>query len=279
MAASTDTCIALPGKRDWVRRDASARRMERIEAYFGGHGYDMHRHDTYAIGRTLSGVQSFAYRRSTTHSTPGGTIVLHPDEPHDGHAGTDAGFHYRMVYIEPSLIQQVLGGKPLPFITGGRSDDPRLFVASETLLQAMDLVIDPLEAQDAIFDLAHALADAAGVPRGRQSIDYRAAEIARACLLDNLEHAITLEDLELASGRDRWSLSRDFRVLYGTSPHRYRIMRRLDMVRRLAAAGQSLADAAAWAGFTDQSHMTRHFTRAFGHSPGRWLRTLRGTAT
>lgn len=279
MAASTDTGIALPGKRDWVRRDASARRMERIEAYFGGHGYDMHRHDTYAIGRTLSGVQSFAYRRSTTHSTPGGTIVLHPDEPHDGHAGTDAGFHYRMVYIEPSLIQQVLGGKPLPFITGGRSNDPRLFAASETLLQAMDRVIDPLEAEDAIFDLAHALAGAAGVRRGRQSIDYRAAEIARACLLDNLEHAITLEDLELASGRDRWSLSRDFRVLYGTSPHRYQIMRRLDMVRRLAAAGQSLADSAAWAGFTDQSHMTRHFTRAFGHSPGHWLRTLRGTAT
>jgi AraC-like DNA-binding protein len=278
MAASTDTGILLPGKRDWVQRDASARQMERIEAFFGGHGYDMHRHDTYAIGCTLSGVQSFSYRKGMVHSQPGGTIVLHPDEPHDGHAGTDAGFHYRMLYIEPALIQRVLGGRPLPFVTGGRSDDPRLFAAAGTLLRAMDSAMEPREEDDAIFDLAHALAAAAGAPRGRQAVDYRAAELARACLRDNVDRPVTLDELEQASGRDRWSLSRDFRVLYGTSPHRYLVMRRLDMVRRLAAAGQPLADAAASAGFTDQSHMTRHFTRAFGHSPGRWLRTLRGVA-
>ncbi len=277
-ASSTESCIDLPGKGDWVHRDASARRVERFEAFFGGHGYDMHRHDTYAIGRTLSGVQSFSYRRGMTHSTPGGTIVLHPDEPHDGHAGTDAGFRYRMLYIEPSLIQRALGGKPLPFIAGGRSEDPQLYAASETLLQAMDYALAPLEEDDAIFDLAQALAAAAGVRRGRQAVDYRAAEIARTCLLDNLESTVTLGELEQASGRDRWSLSRDFRTLYGTSPHRYLVMRRLDMVRRLAAAGETLANAAVWAGFTDQSHMTRHFTRAFGHSPGRWMRALRGAS-
>jgi hypothetical protein len=36
--------------------------IERLEAYFAGHGYDPHRHDTYAIGVTLSGVQLFDYR-------------------------------------------------------------------------------------------------------------------------------------------------------------------------------------------------------------------------
>jgi len=70
-------------------------------------------------------VQSFNYRRDYRHSLPGGTIVLHLDEPHDGQAGTDAGFHYRMIYVEPALIQQILGGRPLPFIAGGLSDDLR----------------------------------------------------------------------------------------------------------------------------------------------------------
>jgi len=104
---------AATPKQDWILRAAPGGHVERIEAYFGGHGYDMHRHDTYAIGRTLSGVQSFNYRRDYRHSLPGGTIVLHPDEPHDGQAGTDAGFHYRMIYVEPALIQQILGGRPL----------------------------------------------------------------------------------------------------------------------------------------------------------------------
>ena len=75
---------------DWVRHSQLGAGLERIEAYFGGHGYAPHRHDTYALGLTLSGVQSFAYRRSQRHSLPGGAMVLHPDELHDGHAGTDA---------------------------------------------------------------------------------------------------------------------------------------------------------------------------------------------
>ncbi|WP_454766731.1 AraC family transcriptional regulator [Cupriavidus campinensis] len=266
--------VALPGRHDWMRRDPSAQRMERIEAFIGGHGYDMHHHDTYAIGRTLAGVQRFHYRRGLCDSTPGGTMVLHPDEPHDGEAGTDAGFRYRMIYVEPSLVQRALGGRPLPFIAGGRSEDPRLFAASETLLRAMDCPIDPLEEDDAIFDLAQALAAAASAPRGRQAVDYRAAETARAFMLDNLDRTVTLEELETASGRDRWRLSRDFRVLFGTSPYRYLTMRRLDMARRLMATGQTLADAAAWSGFTDQAHMTRHFGRTFGITPARWLRTL-----
>ena len=111
--------------------------LERIEAYFGGRGYEMHRHDTYAIGRTLSGVQSFHYRRGLRHSLPGGTLVLHPDEAHDGRAGTDAGFRYRMLYVEPALVQRMPGGQPLPFVPGGLSDDPRLRAAAEPLLRTM----------------------------------------------------------------------------------------------------------------------------------------------
>lgn len=138
--------------RDWVRRAPQHGAVERIEAYFAGHGYDPHRHDTYAIGQTLAGVQSFRYRRSQRHSLPGGCLVLHPDELHDGEAGSQEGFRYRMLYVEPALIQQALGGRPLPFVRGGLSDDPRLIAASRALLQAMDTPLEPLEEQDALFE-------------------------------------------------------------------------------------------------------------------------------
>ena len=87
-----------------------------------------------------------------------------------------------------------------------------------------------------------------------------------------------MADLEAASGRDRWSLSRDFRALYGVSPYRYATLRRLDVCRRLMLAGQGLAEAALAAGFTDQSHMSRHFSAAYGMPPGRWLAMLRAGA-
>ena len=262
-------------ERDWVVRSPTAAAVERIEAYFGGHGYDPHRHDTYAIGRTLSGVQSFRYQKGLRHSLPGGTLVLHPDELHDGMAGTEAGFHYRMIYIDPAAIQQVLGGKPLPFIAGGLSGDPRLFRATEPFMQAMDCALDPLQEQDALYDLAQALEAVGGKPRGRRSFDYRAAQRARDYIHAHLGTAITLDALEQVSGRERWSLSRDFRVLFGTSPYRYVTLRRLDRCRHLLLQGFSMVDAALAAGFFDQSHMTRHFGQCYGLSPARWLGMLR----
>lgn len=263
-----------PTPPDWVIHNSPPGQIERIEAWFGGHGYDPHRHDTYSIGRTLSGVQSFHYKGSLRHGMPGNTLVLHPDEVHDGMAGTESGFRYRMAYIDPALIQQVLGGEPLPFIGAGLSSDPRLYRASESFVQAMDHPLDALEEQDAVFDLAMALRAVAGKPRGRKRLDYRATERAREFILAHLHTTITLEMLEHASGRERWSLSRDFRVLYGTSPYRFVTLRRLDQLRRLLLDGFSLVDAALAAGFHDQSHMTRHFTRCYGVPPSRWLERL-----
>lgn len=265
------------GASDWVRYAAQPGRIERIEAYFGGHGYAPHRHDTYAIGLTLAGVQSFHYRRSQRHSLPGTVMVLHPDELHDGEAGTAAGFQYRMAYIEPSLIQKVLGGRPLPFIEGGLSGDMRIRAALAPLLQDMAARIAPLEEEDGLHELAQALVDAAGQRRIRHRPDFVALERARACIHDSLEQAITIEALAEASGLDRWELSRDFRALYGTSPYRYLTLRRLDLVRRLLLAGQSINASALMAGFCDQSHMARHFTSTYGAPPARWLRRMKAS--
>lgn len=265
----------MPPVSDWVIRSQQHGAVERIEAWFGSHGYDPHRHDTYSVGRTLAGVQSFHHKGSLCHGIAGNTLVLHPDELHDGMAGTEAGFRYRMAYIDPALIQAALGGQPLPFVPGGLSSDPRLFHASEPFVQAVDHPLEQLEEQDAIYDLAMALRAVAGKPRGRQRLDYRSAERAKAFILEHLHLGITLEMLEHASGREQWSLSRDFRALYGTSPYRFVTLRRLDNVRRLLLDGFTLVDAALAAGFHDQSHMTRHFTRSYGVSPLRWLERLR----
>ncbi|KAF1021092.1 MAG: Transcriptional activator NphR [Paracidovorax wautersii] len=259
---------------DWVQHATRPGKVERIEAYFGGHGYTPHRHGTYAIGLTLAGVQRFQYRRAQRHSLLGTIMVLHPDELHDGEAGTEAGFHYRMAYIEPALIQGMLGGTPLPFIEGGLSSDRRLRAALAPLLQGMDTGIDTMEEEDALHDLAQALVAVAGQRRIRRRPDLIAVERARACIHDALEQAITLDTLAQASGLDRWQLCRDFRALYGTSPYRYLTMRRLDLARRLMLSGQSIAESALTAGFFDQSHLARHFTSAYGVPPARWLRRI-----
>jgi AraC-like DNA-binding protein len=84
------------------------------------------------------------------------------------------------------------------------------------------------------------------------------------------EEAVGSAALEAVTGLTRYALARHFRACLGTSPYRYLILRRLDRARSLLRQGTPLVDAALSRGFADQSHMTRHFKKAYGLSPGRW---------
>src|SRR5437762_9020784 len=103
------------GAGDWVRSRGPIGGIELLRAWFSGRAYTRHRHDTYAIGVTEVGVQTFDYRGRVESSRPGQVVVLHPDEPHDGRAGAEGRFGYRIVYVEPARIAaavRAIGGGP-----------------------------------------------------------------------------------------------------------------------------------------------------------------------
>ncbi len=266
------SCAPSPG--DWIKVAPVHPGIERIEAYFAAHAYDPHRHDTYAIGLTLSGVQRFDYRGAQADSTGGHVIVLHPDEVHNGRSGAESGFRYRMAYFEPRLIRDALGqrARTLPFVRTAVLNDDRLASALVPLLRDLDHDLEPLEADQAIVAVAEALLALDPSARGRTSSSTcaRAVERARAYLDAHCECAVTSDELEAVTGLSRYEFARQFRAGLGTSPYRYLIMRRLDRARLLLRSGRALAEVAALTGFADQSHMTRHFKQAFGLSPGRW---------
>src|ERR1700761_3790186 len=102
MRSTRPTSLERYCKRDWMRVAPGQPGIERIEAYFSGYAFDRHRHDRYALGYTLQGIQRFNYHGSQRASGPGLSMAIYPDETHDGHSGSREGFTYRMLYIEPS---------------------------------------------------------------------------------------------------------------------------------------------------------------------------------
>jgi AraC-like DNA-binding protein len=258
---------------DVVRYGAPTPGVERAAVRLTASGFTPHRHDRYALGLTTGGVQTFRYRGASRTCLPGQLHLLHPDELHDGVPGTDAGFSYRIVYLSPELVAQAAGR--LPFVADPVQDAgaaaASLAAALTDLLTDLDVPMDSVAVASAVVAVADGLAALGrGTSRRPPAIDVPAVRRARDHLQAHAGEPTTAAQLEQVTGLDRYTLVRQFRAVHGTTPDRYRMLRRLDHARTAIAAGRSLADAAADAGFADQSHLTRQFRRAFGMTPGRW---------
>jgi AraC-like DNA-binding protein len=77
-----------------------------------------------------------------------------------------------------------------------------------------------------------------------------------------------LDDLAEAVRTRPFSLLRAFKEATGLPPHAYLTTVRVRRARELLDLGMPPARVAAEVGFTDQAHLTRHFKRAVGVTPG-----------
>ncbi len=264
---------------EWMHGTDAEDGVEFLEARFQGHAYHKHRHDTYAICLTIAGVQAFSYRGASEVSLPGQVVVLHPDEEHDGYAGTEEGFGYRILYLDPALIfeavQTVCGyACPLPFVRTPVVMNQHINQhLSAAIMGAFHATRESLAMDSLMVHVAEGLIEAdpcckqASLPR---HLDVAAVKRAQQFLDTQRTRVVRSAELEAVTGLTRYDLARQFRLLHGTSPYRYLLMRRLDFAREQLAQHRSLAEVAIGAGFADQAHFSRMFKATYGMTPARY---------
>jgi AraC family transcriptional regulator len=103
------------------------------------------------------------------------------------------------------------------------------------------------------------------MPRGRLRavVDY---------IEEHLDAGPSLEQMAAVAGLSPYHFARQFKAATGLPPHQYVIARRVERAKQLLQTGGdfSLAEVAARAGFSDQSHFCQHFKRLVGVTPGRF---------
>ena len=92
---------------------------------------------------------------------------------------------------------------------------------------------------------------------------------------DCVADRITLDDLARALGLTRYFVLRAFRQATGIPVSAYLTQIRVERAKQLLQADLPIATAAQRVGFADQSHLTRHFGRLVGVTPGVFARGAR----
>jgi AraC-like DNA-binding protein len=253
-----------------IRLGSSYPGIQRLETCLSGQGLAPHRQDVYKLGITLGGVISSRYRGEMLYCPRGKSFIVHPDELHDGGPAMGESCLTRAIFIDPALIQQALDGKPLPFVANSIVERPDLYPHFLQCFEDFDEDLDEMAAVDITSAISGTLRFLSqGSPRKEILCLSRLLRVREAIMSDPANN-LSAQDMEDVANLDRWTIARQFRAAFGTSPTRFRTMRQLDQVHTLIGRGIQFSEAAAEAGFADQSHMTRMFKRTYGLTPRQW---------
>src|SRR6266404_6630791 len=120
--------------------------------------------------------------------------------------------------------------------------------------------------------LAH-LALQAPAPQARGGLPPAAMRRVHEYIEAHLNDTVELVELAAIAGLSIFHFARQFKQSAGVTPHYYLIRSRIERARELLAGTDlSLSEIAFATGFSDQSHLTRHFRQMIGMTPGqfRW---------
>jgi AraC family transcriptional regulator len=97
---------------------------------------------------------------------------------------------------------------------------------------------------------------------------------AKEILSTHIDGRLMLKEVARECGLSASHFSRAFHRTLGAAPHQWLLKHRITVAKeKLRDRRISLSEVALVCGFTDQSHMTRVFTRFVGVSPGAWRRS------
>ena len=233
----------------------------------------------YALWVTRGAPLTIAESAHHEQTIPEGTLVMMEPETVVS-VSAEQPYDFHMVFIPPSAFALVFEGGPgdpgrsiaLPKLWSSSAAVVRVFLAA---LDDLARARSPMEGRVALLQLVLGLIGA-GLLERPPGMKLHSAVISRARehIRGTYARGITLDELSGRVGMCKYALVRAFTREFGLPPHMYQTYLRVMKARSLIRDGRHISDAALEVGFTDQSHLHRHFKRMLGCTPGSYAKQV-----
>jgi AraC-like DNA-binding protein len=243
------------------------------------HPYPRHWHEELHLWAYTSGSGYLGYGGNSYLVSQGDFVVTPPGEVHENWVDGESGISFCGVYVDTAAFGRVstqIAGRELT-IPAFRDRLVRDKLVGQRFL-AMHLAAERrrsrLEQDELLLKFLHAFlsrCSAEGAVEAPIGCERSAVRRAREYIEANFNESISLAKLGELTDLSPFYLHRVFCEETGMPPHAYQTQVRINRAKQMLRQRYSLAAVAVSTGFADQSHLTRHFQRLVGVTPGRFL--------
>jgi AraC-like DNA-binding protein len=257
--------------------------LELMHATYVTQSFPRHTHEGFGVGVIERGALGFYYRGENVVAPPGVISLVNPGEVHTGHAAAESGWTYRMFYFDAPLLQEAaseIAGRPkdIPFFQAGVIHDDCL----ASSIRSLHLTLEKKEASTLeresrlLWMLTQLVIRHADAPLALRTVGQERQPVKRVqeYIKAHLHENLSLNQLASVAHLSPFHFIRVFQKELGLPPHAYLTQARVNRAKTLLAKGRKIADTAFETGFVDQSHLTRHFKRITGVTPGQYRKIV-----
>lgn len=225
--------------------------------------YKKHAHEEYTLGVTLKGIQEYNLEGTSQSSYKNGVMLFNPEQVHDGNAGSyKDGLDYVMLYIKPKLFLEALEKKEIVKFTKPIVYEEKLkndiLNLSYSILNNKDMALcnelylnlmNNFTSKDFSLDYTN---ETAFIKKVKEIMYY------------NLDEVLDIDEISKELNISKFQFIRIFKANTGITPYQYFLNCKIIHAKKHLEITKDLYGTIIEFGFTDLSHLNRHFKRVYG---------------
>jgi AraC-like DNA-binding protein len=233
------------------------------------HAYKPHVHNELSLGYIVEGSTDLTVSDRTIHYESGDGVIIPPLMTHRCVPNDINHWAYVMLFVDPVYYGDLVSFNQAKKLTGNQLQKLIRFIEqllTEKILDTSENILIELLLEFGEKDSSEiTTTDTSDIVKTIH--DY---------ILDHVNDVITLDKLQQITGLNKFSIIRNFKKLYVTTPAAYHLQYRVAEAKRLLSKGTDVFEICEELKFYDQAHLIREFKKMYGITPGTYIDQLKG---
>lgn len=232
------------------------------------HAYKPHVHNELSLGYIVEGSTDLTLNGRTIHYEAGDGVIIPPLMTHRCAPNDIRHWAYVILFVDPGYYSAVVSFSQAKKLTGNQTRKLTGFI-QQLLIEKIPDTLENILIELLLEFGENGITDTAAVNTNdiiKTIHDY---------ILNHGNEDITLDKLQQLSGLNKFSIIRNFKKLYTTTPAAYHLQCRIAEAKRLLSRGVDVFAICEELRFYDQAHLIREFKKMYGITPGAYIEQLK----